>query len=538
MTNKPEIKSLLRSAMLFLTMIFATHSFGQINITAGFDSGNIGSYSLVDSIWLHRGGNDSLQVVSVDVFPRMDPANPVDTALVPSSRWYHFRMEGVKDKLVVLRIGGSEVVRPFYSRDGVSYRRFPAEGNYPPGSLSGLFTCDTVYVAYFIPYTYARHREKIARWSRLDCVRHKVIGRSSMGLPVDMLTITDSGYGDEGKKTVWIHARIHPSEAPCSWHLEALIDRLVADTPFAAELRREAVFHVVPMANPDGVAGGYSRSSSTGVNLEINWNRPDSLTMPEVAALKGAIDSISQHHPLDLLLNLHSQVANSVTYWIHTASSSDTANCRREELLSALTMSHSPYYRPADRCYSTLGGRYAEGWMWSRTGGRTTAITFETPYTCYNEDIDGEWVSVENLGHLAGATILAVSDFLDLGKSCRVIADPAESARSNGRWHVKKAGNEIVFGDYYLMAKHKGAPLRVVFRGLGKGGYTLYRWGSDALPDAGMDVTNTVQSSGGAVNRWQEAGRITIRRPGRFVWKYRATSPGDRVDALMLVKTQ
>ena len=112
---------------------------------------------------------------------------------------------------------------------------------------------------------------------------------------------------------------------------------------------RRTVFYVVPETNPDGVRGGYSRSTAQGVNLEINWDRPDSLTQPEVRVLKRTIDSLSTERPFDVALNLHSQSAPFVTYWIHTAKSTSAKMYRRKMLLSALTVAHTPYYRPIDQ---------------------------------------------------------------------------------------------------------------------------------------------------------------------------------------------
>ena len=66
---------------------------------------------------LHAAKN-SLEVMSFGIRSRIDPLNPVDTALLPSSRWFHFRLEGVKGKLMFLHIPNTEMVRPFYSYDG------------------------------------------------------------------------------------------------------------------------------------------------------------------------------------------------------------------------------------------------------------------------------------------------------------------------------------------------------------------------------------------------------------------------------------
>lgn len=114
-------------------------------------------------------------------------------------------------------------------------------------------------------------------------------------------------------------------------------------------LLANTIFYIVTSStNPDGVYGGLSRSASSGVNIEINWDRPDSLTMPEVKALRGKIESLTKDRPFDLLLNMHSQISGSITSWIHTAESTSGLMFRKQMLLSALTINDNPFFAPAD----------------------------------------------------------------------------------------------------------------------------------------------------------------------------------------------
>lgn len=158
--------------------------------------------------------------------------------------------------------------------------------------------------------------------------------------------------------------------------------------------------------------------------------------------LKRTIDSLSTQRPFDVALNLHSQSAPFVTYWIHTAKSTSAKMYRRKMLLSALTIAHTPYYRPIDQRFSEAAPRYAEGWFWQRFGERTLAVTFETPYTYYNNDPAGEWVSRESLAELAHASLLALSDLLDLGGSERRQAD-SERMKVRGKWLRRAAGPSV-----------------------------------------------------------------------------------------------
>ena len=77
----------------------------QVTISADFDTGSIGSVRRIDSVRMLHAAKNSLEVMSFGIRSRIDPLNPVDTALLPSSRWFHFRLEGVKGKLMFLQIG-------------------------------------------------------------------------------------------------------------------------------------------------------------------------------------------------------------------------------------------------------------------------------------------------------------------------------------------------------------------------------------------------------------------------------------------------
>ncbi len=496
----------------------------QITLTADFDSGSVGTIRRIDSLWLHYGPSDSVELCTIQLRSRIDPKNPSDPEVLPSSRWFHFRLTGVRDKYVWLNIPNTEMVRPFFSWDGERYERFEPKENLLPQTVQSYFTRDTVYVAYFAPYTHARHLDKLAEWGALPFVARDTIGYSGRGIPIEMLTVTDPEIPEQAKRRIWIHSRVHTSEAPAAWYLEALVDELTGDTPLARQLRRRAIFFIVPETNPDAVVGGYSRSTPDGVNLEIDWDHPDSLTTPEVLALKRTIERLAEQSPFDLALNLHAQSAPFVTYWIHTADSSSETLYRRKMLLSALTIDHTPYYRPVDQRFSTLGARYAEGWFWKHFGEQTLAVTFELPYTYYNNDPSGVWVSRESLSELAHSSLLAWCDLLDLGGTERLLAD-AERAKRRRAWS-RQRDESLFFGKSYLVANRQGASLELTFEQVPEGTYEVYRW----VPGP---VSKHFSAS---ENCWVPIGRVEQRRSGPLVWRYRAAARGEVFDAVLLVR--
>lgn len=510
-------------SLLIAILLLPASLLSQVKISTDFDTGSIGSYRLVDSVWILRTPEDSLLTLSLEIDSRYDPLNPVDTSLKPSARWYHFRLEGVKNKNLFIKINNSEVIRPFYSYDGINYQRFDQSENRFKNSINKYFTRDTVYISHFIPYTLERYKNKMDDWEQNPYVTRSVIGQSTLGKPIEMLTIT-SPAGNSDKKRVWIHGRSHPSEAPSSWHLEAMTDYILSDAPLAIEMRENAIFYIVPIINPDGVHGGYSRSSSTGVNIEINWDRPDSTTMPEIKSLKNALRQVTAEAPLDLLLNMHSQISSSITYWLHTAESTNDYFFKRQMLLSALTITHTPYYRPEDQMFSGVAPRYVEGWIWDRFKDTTVAITFETPYTYYNQDSTGEWVSLKNLKDLGHSSILAISDLLDLSLGNRVMIDAGEQ-RVNNRWKRVTLNDRIFFGENYYEAKREGARIR--YKGhLPEGEYILYRWIAGPLEEDYPPDQNI----------WKEEAYVIQKRDGNFRYTLKASEEGEIADAIMLVR--
>ena len=521
---------MLKRDIITLLFIVLNSSFlfaqGGIKIDTKFESGSIGSYRITDSVTIPGRDDDTIRIVNLDIFSRFDPKNPVDTSLSSSARWYYFRLTGVKNCVIYLNIFNSEAIRPFFSYDNKNFERFSFQENSKKGRLVKFFDKDTVYICHYIPYTYSRLNSKIEQWSDRKCIEVGIIGKSHDTLDIPMLKITDGNVSDRNKKVIWIHGRSHPSESPASWHLEGLINQISDNSEYAKEIRKKCIFYIVPFINPDGVYGGYSRSSSTGVNLEINWDRPDSLTMPEVKVLKRTIDSLYKvHKSIPLFLNMHSQIANSVTYWIHDAASTTGEFFKQQMLLSNLTAAGTPYYRPEDQSFSKVASRYAEGWIWDRVKEKTLAITFETPYTYYREDINGAWVSPENLGELATSSLNAITDYLQLKLSERRIVDAPKPLNKNS-WQSISSPEYVHFGEDHIVSLKVGERVTFKAKDLKKGRYSIYLW------RAGRADNFSDRSS----NIWESYGEIDQKRDGTLKVVIESERAGEVIDAILLKK--
>ncbi|MDR1197649.1 MAG: hypothetical protein LBK94_01370 [Prevotellaceae bacterium] len=495
----------------------------QVKFDAEFESGSVGEITQIDSVYVRVSENDSILHLSYIIESRFDPKNPVDTALPPSARWFYFRMTGTKNKYVYLHFKHTDPLRAVYSYDNRHFERFEAnEAEFR--KIHKFFDVDTVYIAYFIPYTNSFLQNRIDSWKCHKHVTVNTFGYSLHKQPMQLITITDKAVIDESKYRVWIHARTHTSETPGSWHLDGLIDALLADSKDAEAYRKHFIFYIVPFANPDGVFEGLSRSNSTGVNQEINWDRDELQTVVEVKNLKQQIKELTSDRAFDLVLNMHSQVANSATYWVHTAQTTNDKFLSRQLHLCYLNMFDNSYMSPAELSFSQMASRYPEGWIWNSFGDKTVAMTLETPYTYFGAG--NMWLNAENLRDFGRTTLNAIAMYFGICTPGRIILDN-ENAKTQGKWNEAKSDKMIYFGDNYLYPQKSGSKITYRHKKVSAGKYKIYRW------DAGESGETPVADK----NRWVSVGIYEQKKTSGFKYKFK-TDGKEIFDALMLIKIE
>ena len=186
-------KLLLTLALLAMAVVTGS---GQIRFSADFESGAIGEVVHLDSATFVMMQEDTVSLHSFVVRGSFDPQNPIDTALASSPRWFYFQVSGVKDKLIYFNFEDTDPVRPLYSYDNVTWERFaPCEASFR--KVSKRFERDTVYMAYFQPYTYSYLQSRIADWSRHEWVKVDSIGHSLENRPIYMMHVTDESVAPE-----------------------------------------------------------------------------------------------------------------------------------------------------------------------------------------------------------------------------------------------------------------------------------------------------------------------------------------------------
>lgn len=87
-------------------------------------------------------------------------------------------------------------------------------------------------------------------------------------------------------RIIFLSSRVHPGETPAAFVFAGFLTFLLSSDVRAAQLRRQYVFKLVPMLNPDGVARGHYRSDSRGCNLNRFYDEPDAVQHPSIFAVK------------------------------------------------------------------------------------------------------------------------------------------------------------------------------------------------------------------------------------------------------------
>jgi len=431
------------------------HFSSTVQFSADFESGSLGRAQLIGFTKAKIQWRLSYLMES-----RLDPPNPADSTMMPGSRWFYFRMTGVKNKEIQLLFRDTDSERPVYSYDNCSFQRF-SEWECGAQSISKRFNRDTVYIAYSFPYTFSRIQQQLSGWGNNNCVQIDTIGWSEQGRPLQQMTITDFSVPEEHKKRIYLHSRIHPGETPAAWLLEGFIQTLLSEGPKTEHCRKTMIFHILPCANPDGVVGGYSRANANGINLEENFQSTEILTALEARAIKQHIIQLSKNRPLDLVLNLHSHVAPQVSYWIHTALSTSTSFYYKQLHLAHATIQNTSYCSEGDLLYSHLPKSCIEGWIWKLFRDQTLALCFETPYSRYGIDPQSEWVTEDNLQVLGKDLLHGIADYLQSAPNLHqkhraypdgvqrlVLAYPGYVIGYSGGNLLFKDGSSLLFDDY------------------------------------------------------------------------------------------
>ncbi|WGG51123.1 M14-type cytosolic carboxypeptidase [Rugamonas sp. DEMB1] len=222
-------------------------------------------------------------------------------------QWFYFRVQGAQATPLNLRFlnAGSSAYpdgwidyQAVASYDRETWFRVPTSYDGKVMTIEHTPEFDSVYYAYFEPYSWERHLALLDSAQLSPLVTQVDLGSTVEGRDLNMLVIGDP----DSEKKVWVIARQHPGETMAEWFVEGMVEALLDPAnPFGRQCLNEAVFYVVPNMNPDGSVRGNLRTNAAGANLNREWMTPTMERSPEVFLVKQKMHEIG----CDLFLDIH-----------------------------------------------------------------------------------------------------------------------------------------------------------------------------------------------------------------------------------------
>ncbi|MBI1892067.1 MAG: carboxypeptidase family protein [Burkholderiales bacterium] len=222
------------------------------------------------------------------------------------SQWFYFRLQGARNEACTLRFlnageatyaEGWQGYQAVASYDRVDWFRVPTEYDGQIMTVRHTPERDSIYYAYFEPYSWERHLDLLGRAENSPKARIEDLGATVEGRDLNLIKL-----GNPNGKKIWVIARQHPGETMAEWLIEGMVDALLdVFNPIARTLLERAELYIVPNMNPDGSMRGNLRTNAAGANLNREWMSPSPQTSPEVFSVRQRIHETG----CDLFLDIH-----------------------------------------------------------------------------------------------------------------------------------------------------------------------------------------------------------------------------------------
>lgn len=216
---------------------------------------------------------------------------------------WHFRVEapnGTEQTLILYNLQNiwngrkgspaSDKTISYVSTDGKTWKAVEMElleGNRLKVDLQ--MDSETMYVARLEPYRISDLEKLLGDIREHPAVKIVEIGRTAEGRPLELIRVGD----ESAPNSILIRARAHPWEPGGNWVVQGLIRRLVRDDEKSKAYLERYCVYVMPMANKDGVARGWTRFNVRGCDLNRKWDqKADPVNAPENHALETWIETM------------------------------------------------------------------------------------------------------------------------------------------------------------------------------------------------------------------------------------------------------
>ncbi len=302
-------------------------------------------------------------------------------------QWFYFRLAGARELDCTLKLmnaggaaytGGWPGYRAVASYDRVDWFRVPTAYDGTMLTIRHRPERDSVFYAYFAPYSMERHADLVARCLENPGVHLEILGSSLDGQDIDLLRIGDPGGG---KKICWVVARQHPGETMAEWWMEGFLHRLLDDAdPISREILKRARFYIVPNMNPDGSRRGHLRTNAVGANLNREWHSPSMERSPEVFLVRRAMEESG----VDFCLDVHGDETIPHNFLISTAgipSASDKQRALHKAYAEALRRANPDFqvaHGHAEPAPGAANMTLCGNWVAERFG--CLSMTLEMPF--------------------------------------------------------------------------------------------------------------------------------------------------------------
>ena len=343
-----------------------------IHISSAFDAGAIDVLSVADP-----------QDIQLNI--RNDNASDF-------AQWFYFCLQGAAG--VPVRLNFMNAGKSAYPKGWAGYRVacsydhqrwFRLDTAFDGEAMRVAFTpqANSVYLAYFEPYSYERHLDLIGSAATSEHVTLERLGSTLDGRDITLLQLTDAASTTPlaQKKKIWLIARQHPGETMAEWFVEGFLARLLDDAdPTARVLLEKCVVYVVPNMNPDGAVRGNLRTNAAGANLNREWAAPSLERSPEVYWVRRKMLEVG----VDLSLDAHGDEGLPYNFVVGTEGTPGWgADIEAlEEAFKTAWVAASPDFQTT-HCYDR-GGReeanmtLATNWIGHQFG--CLAFTIEMPF--------------------------------------------------------------------------------------------------------------------------------------------------------------
>jgi murein tripeptide amidase MpaA len=258
----------------------------------------------------HQFDAGAIEVVRADA-PHFIDLNLRKDTHAEFMQWFYYRLQGARDQSCTMRfLNAAKAAYPqgwqnyhaVASYDRENWFRVPTSYDGQALTVTHTPERDSVYYAYFEPYSWERHLRLLGRAENSSLARVIDLGSSVEGRDINAVVI---GKPSAAKK-IWVIARQHPGETMAEWFVEGLLDALLDQfNPVAREVLRRAVFYIVPNMNPDGSVGGNLRTNAAGANLNREWMAPSMETSPEVFVTRSRMHETG----CDMFFDIHGDEA-------------------------------------------------------------------------------------------------------------------------------------------------------------------------------------------------------------------------------------